>query len=122
APRGAPFAVSLHGAVRRPKAGGSAMTDVEALTRDELASLSALARGLPIGLAAQERLDALATEDAGAAEQARAAEREQMLQAIISESTEGQAHWAALLARLNGDDVSARDDAVAMLEELTERD
>lgn len=98
------------------------MTDMDALTRDELASLSALASGLPIGLAAQERLDALAADDASAAEQARSAEREQMLQAIISESTEGQAHWAALLARLNGEDVSARDDAIAMLEDLTERD
>lgn len=98
------------------------MTDLELLSRNELAFVRELANGLPIGLAAQERLDALAAEDAGAAELVRAAEREQMLQAMISESTEGQAHWAALLSRLNGADVDARADAIAMLEELTERD
>lgn len=97
------------------------MTDIELLSRDELAFVRELANGLPIGLAAQERLEALAAKDTSAAEQARSAEREQMLQAIISESTEGQAHWAALLARLNADDVGARDDAIAMLEELSER-
>ena len=98
------------------------MTNIELLSRDELAFVHELASGLPIGLAAQDRLDALAAEDASAAEQARSAQREQMLQAMISESTEGQALWAALLARLNGDDVSTRDDAIAMLEELSERD
>lgn len=96
------------------------MTDLDALSRNELTSLCALASGLPIGMAAQQRLDALAADEASAAAVARAAERERVLQAMISETAEGQALWAALLKQLDGDE-SARDGAIAMLEALVER-
>lgn len=95
------------------------MTDLNTLTRDELTSLCALANGLPIGMAAQQRLDALAADEANAAEVARANERERVLQAMISETAEGQALWANLLEHLG--DESAREDAIAMLEALVER-